>query len=767
MKKISFYLLAALLCVNCFSQQNQLWKGYFSYFNIKDVSQSPEKVYAASENALFSKNITTDELKVVNSINDFKAETISAMHHSATFNKTLVGNQNGLLLVVNESDGSVLNVIDIVNKPSIPPNRKKINHIYEYEGKAYLSCDFGICVFDLATSQFGDTYFIGPAGEEVPVFQTTVHAGFIYAVTLNNGIRRADYSSPNLVDFSEWQTFDAGYWSGVVTFQNELIASNGDNRVYRHSGGSFQELTNVGQTIVDLRAFENCLVFTSANHVYVYNNAFSQLAHITQIPDVTSTFTCATAINDKIFIGTLDKGLHETTLGNTASFEDCTPDGPVKNSIFNLKKSPSFLWAVYGDYTKQYNPYPLDQYEISKYSETAGWSGIPYSELMGAKSLSRVVLHPNKLNEIYVSSFFSGLLKVESNETVTLFNHLNTGANGLESLVLSPPDPSYVDIRVNGPAFDKNENLWMTVSRIERALKVMKKDGQWQSYSLTNVTTNPVADNYASIVIDRNGTKWIPSYRNGVIAFNENYGNKFILIKSGGDNGNLPNNDVRAVAIDKNNQLWIGTFAGLRVLPSVDRFVTDTDLETNAIIILEDNLAQELFYQQSIMDIVVDGSNNKWLSVDGAGAFLVSSNGQQTLYHFTKENSPLPSNNILDIEIDDVSGEVFFATDKGLVSFKGISTKPADDLSNVFVYPNPVRPGYEGTVKISGLVDDANIKITDIEGNLVYETTSEGGTIEWDTKAFGKHRVASGVYMIFIVAEDGTETKVKKVMIVR
>jgi type IX secretion system protein PorZ/two component regulator with propeller domain len=766
MKKIHTFLLVALFCVNCFSQQNQLWRGFFSYSNIKDLSQSTERVYAASENALFSKNIETNELKTINSINDFKAETISAMHYSDTFKKTLVGNQNGLLLVVNESDGTVLNVIDIVNKPSIPPNKKRINHIYEYNGKAYLSCDFGICVFDLATSQFGDTYFIGPAGEEVQVFQTTVFNGFIYAVTQLNGIRKADYTSPNLVDFSQWTTFDTGNWNGIVTFQNQLVLSNTSNRVYKHSGGSFQEIVNVGQNVLDFREFNNRLVITSANHVYVYDNQLVQLAHVTQIPDMFSAFTCATVVGDKLFIGTLDKGLHQTTIGNSLLFENITPDGPERNAIYNLKKTSNFLWAVYGDYSKQYNPYPLDEYGISKFSDDAGWSIIPYNDLLGAKSLTRLVVNPTNQNQIFASSFFSGLLKLESNSQITLYNQTNTGPNGLESLY-DPACPSCVDIRVNGPAFDKNGNLWMTVSRIERAIKVLKKDGQWQSYTLDNVTTDPVEDSYASIAIDRNGTKWIPSYRNGVIAFNENYGNKIILIKTGADAGNLPDTDVRCVAIDNRNQLWIGTFSGLRILPSVDRFVTEDNLDTNPIIILEDNLAQELFYQQSIMDIVVDGSNNKWVAIDGAGAFLVSSNGQQTLYHFTKENSPLPSNNISDIEIDDATGEVFFATDKGLVSFQGISTKPADDLNNVFVYPNPVRPEYFGTVKISGLIDKANVKITDIEGNLVYETTSEGGTIEWDTTAFGKHRVASGVYMIFIAAADGVETKVKKVMIIR
>jgi ligand-binding sensor domain-containing protein len=190
-------------------------------------------------------------------------------------------------------------------------------------------------------------------------------------------------------------------------------------------------------------------------------------------------------------------------------------------------------------------------------------------------------------------------------------------------------------------------------------------------------------------------------------------------------------------------------------------------MKANPIIIIEDDVPQELLYEQFITDIVVDGANRKWIATADSGVFLFSSNGQETIYHFTKDNSPLPSNVINDIDINGESGEVFMATNKGMVSFKGTSTDPSDSLQDVFVYPNPVRPEFVGTVKISGLISKANIKITDIEGNLVYETTSVGGTIEWDTTAFGKYKVASGVYMIFIAAEDASETTVKKVMIIR
>jgi ligand-binding sensor domain-containing protein len=340
----------------------------------------------------------------------------------------------------------------------------------------------------------------------------------------------------------------------------------------------------------------------------------------------------------------------------------------------------------------------------------------------------------------------------------------------LESLVLSPPDPTYIDIRVNGPVFDKSGNIWVTNNFVDKGIKVFRANGQWQSYDLSEVISGPQSESYAIPTIDKNSTKWFPTISNGLIGFNENLNNKSIVIKTGTD-GNLPVTDTRCVAVDLRNQLWIGTGRGLRIIPSVDVFLSETEIQTKSIIINEtingETLAQELFFEQFIIDIAVDGANRKWISIADSGVFLVSSNGQETIYHFTQENSPLPSNIVNDIEIDGVSGEVFFATNKGLVSFKGSATRPSDSLENVYAYPNPVRPNYAGTVKIAGLTNKANVKITDIEGNLVYETTSEGGTIEWDTTAFGKYRVASGVYMILVAAQDGIDTTVKKVMIIR
>ena len=753
MKKL-FYIAILFLTHLLFAQQNnQMWKGYFSYNEIVDVESATGKVFAATQNGIFSKALISSDLTIFNSVNGFKPESITTIHHSNAFNKTFAGNSNGLILIINP-DGSIATKVDVIEDVPVPPNKKKINDFFEHDGRLYISTDYGISVLDLATSEFIITYFIGTSGEETQVLQTTVLGNEIYAVTRDFGIRKGNLTNPNLFDFSQWQTFDTGFWSGIVTIDSQLVAMNTNARTYRYNGTVFQEILNHIQPGLKLKTNGTELIVTTQNHVYVMSQTFSQLAHITNIPDYTVIFTAATVVGDNIYIGTEKDGLFSTLLSNPTTFENMSPNGPIRNYIFRVKKAPNFLWAVYGDYTFDYNPFPLDEFGISYYSPNNSWESIPYTELLDAKCLSDIAINPLNPNNIFITSYFSGVVEL-TDDTVFLHNDLNTGNTGLE------PFTPLTWVLCNSPAFDKNGNFWVTNRGTDKALKVLRANNQWQSYDIGNYITN---GRFAPMQIDRNETKWLPTRDDGVIAFNDTQNNKTLVINS--DSG-LPSTNVVCVAIDNRNQLWIGTAAGLRVLSSVDQFLQQNELTVSNIIIQEGDLAQELFYEQPINDIAVDGANRKWVAIDNGGVFLVSPNGQQTIHRFDKDNSPLPSNSVNDIEIDNVTGEVFFATNKGMVSFLGTSTKPSDDLANVFVYPNPVRPEFLGTVKISGLTDKANVKITDIEGNLVHETTTSGGTIEWDTTAFGKHKVASGVYMVFVASQDGLDSTVKKIMIIR
>ncbi|WP_406844677.1 T9SS type A sorting domain-containing protein [Flavobacterium soyae] len=754
------YVLFLVLFQSGFAQGQLSWQGYFSFNEIKDISESSTTVFTASENALFSKNTASNAVKTITTVEGLSGQTISAVYHSESFKKTIVGYENGLMIIINETDGSIIKKVDIINK-QLAASIKKINHLMEHNGLLYVSCDFGIVQFNLTTLQFGDTYFIGDNGAEISIKQTAFFNGFIFAAT-SSGIRRADITNPNLNDYSQWTVVNTGNWSSITTLDAELIAINSTGNIHRYNSNNFVGFLQLPQPSVDMRAVNHNLFITTPGSVYIYNSQMILNREIvnTQLPDINLTFSCASAVGDLIYIGTKEKGVFSSTLSGIGTFENNTPTGPSRNNIFSLDVTPNVLWAVYGDYDIYYNPYDLDGYGISKLNNSK-WLNIPYSEVYDAKSITRVIVNPSNEKQVYASSFFSGLLRIEDDIPNFLYNEKNSG---LETLTYE--GPNYIDVRINGTAFDRTGNLWVTNSRIKNGLKVLKTDGQWQSYATSTILSNAENTSYANVVIDKNNVKWISTNNEGVIAFNEST-NTFKKMTFGTDAGNLPTADVRSVAIDTKNQLWIGTTKGLRVLPNVGNFQAESQLKANPIIIMEDNLAQELMYEQFITSIVVDGANNKWIGTADSGVFMVSPNGQETKYHFTINNSPLPSNTVNDIKINSATGEVFIATNKGMISFKGIATGANEDLNNVYVYPNPVRPTYSGTVKVAGLIDKANIKITDIEGNLVYETTSEGGTIEWDTTAFGKYKVASGVYMIFISAQDGGETKVKKVMIIR
>ncbi len=766
--KFRIALLIALFLIQIgYSQNSQFWKGYFSYKEIKDISQSPTVFYAAAENALFSKDLTTNSLKTTNTIDGLSGQTITSMYHSIAFNKTVIGYKNGLIIIVNDSDGTMLNVVDIITN-GVNQNLKRINHFMEYNGILYLSTDFGIVQYNLATSGFGDTFRIGDLGAEIKVSQTAISNGVIYAAT-SIGIKSANIINPNLNDYNQWTQLIAGGFSGVETFGSNVVASSNWGQLFKLNGSGFTSFSTLPLVANDLRASGDYLIVSTQTSVYVYSQNLSLMFQINnnQIPNISAKFTCATIIDNLLYLGTLEDGVITTTIQNPTIFSFLSPDGPSRNALFAINASTNNVWAVYGGYSSDYNPYTYDYnglntYGFSKYTEN-GWQNTPYSAVLGAKALSKITVNPNNSNLVYLSSFFSGLLKVENDIPTILYDESNSS---LESLVLTPPNPNYKDLRINGAAFDKSGNLWIGNGWSKNGLKKLSTQGAWSSVNIEPISQRYYENSYGEVVVDKNGTKWMASSYDGVIAYNDT-GNLFKKISLGAESGNLPVVDARVVAIDNRNQLWIGTTSGLRVLPSVDRFLTDDQLNSNSIIILENGLAQELLYEQFITDIVVDGANNKWVGTADSGVFQFSSDGQQTLRRFTSSNSPLPSNAINDIDINPTSGEVFFATDKGMVSYKGTSTTASSDLSNVNVYPNPVRPEFEGTVKVSGLSNKCNVKITDIEGNLVYETISQGGTIEWDTKAFGKYNVASGVYMIFISSQDAMDTTVKKVMIIR
>lgn len=742
------------------SQVNNRWKPYFSYNNIKVISKSKFGFIAGAENAIFSKDVKSQNFNTITTVEGLSGKEISALYYSENTKKIVVGFENGLIQILD--GGNVLNIVDIQNKVSITSSKKKINQFFEDNGLLYISADFGVLVYNLVKSEFVETYFLGDAGTETEINQVAIYNGYLYVATASKGVKRIQLSNTTKVDYNQWEEFLFGYWRDIEIFGDKLIILNSDKKIYIYDGATVWVQGEESSDILTSSVSKNHYTIVTAKNISIYDLSLNKIQNI--LSDI-DDYKDAIVIDDKVYVGTKSSGLFEMPLDNPSLKENITPSGPAKNRIFSLKSTANKLWAVFGDYNEGYNPYPLDEYGVDYFTYRGEWSSIPYSNLLGAKSIVNIAVNPKDEENVFLSSYFSGLLELKNGVVVNLYDNTNSS---LESL-FDPKYPQKVDIRISSPVFDNQGNLWMNNSFIKNGLKMKTPSGEWKSYLLSELNSQ-VTSSFGKLIIDKNGTKWICSNKSGLIGINESIilntaTNKYKEIKI--TEGNLPIDDARVAAIDQNNQMWIGTTKGLRILNNIDSFMSQSSLKTTNIVILDDGLAQELMYEQYITDIIVDGANRKWISTADSGLFYFSNNGQQTIYHFTTNNSPLPSNSIVDIELNDKTGELFIATDKGMVSFQTNVTDSNNNFDNVLVYPNPVRPNYTGLINVTGLIDKSNIKITDISGNLVYQATAEGGTVQWDGTAFGQYKVASGVYMVFISNEDGTQTDVKKVMIVR
>lgn len=781
--KTHFFIITFFLAFSplSWSQDNDsFWVGHFSYLDIKEVVDGGSKFYAASENAIFSYDPLTNELSTITTVNGLSGELISTLHYSNQYELLLIGYKNGLIEVYNEINQELFKVIDIVAKTTIPSSQKQINHFNENGEDVYIATDYGISVYNLNNLEFGDTYYIGTNGTQIKINQTAVFNNEIYAACgSNEGIKKASLSNPNLINFQFWSTLITGNFTNIAAINTQLYTVNSNSRIFEISGTNLNPLFVYPQVVSELKVSDNSLLVTTPSKAYQYSVGFNLTSVYTTNIEFETNFTTALSIDGVIYIGTTDYGVLKSKAMSVSEYDEIHPQGPLLNSAFSLKYGYNNLWMTFGEYTTSFNPYPLNKRGISRLQNTE-WDNISYDSIQQTIEsdvyvLNEISIDPLDPNHVFVSSFHSGLLDVKIDESIELFDQSNSG---LESIA------SNVTVRISGTAFDNDANLWVLNSIIQKPLKKLNPiTNQWTSYDFSSIIADPMTDEngFSELVIGSDGTKWIGGLKKGLIGFNENGMNlKSINDK---DVANLPSTAVKALALDKNNVLWIGTYKGLRVLYNTSSFFTEEVVRTEPIIILEDGLPQELLAQQFISDIIVDGSNNKWISTADAGVFYVSSDGQNTIHHFTRDNSPLPSNGVNSLALDSENGVVYFGTNRGLVSFATGGSRTMETLEDIYVYPNPVRPGFnmaEDKIKIKNISENVNIKITDIEGNLVAEAQSnvnlryknynleiDGGTAYWNGKNLANNTVASGVYLVLFSDFDTLETKVSKIMIIR
>ena len=796
MKRILLVLLSLSYALFANAQDfSSLWEGHFSYLNISDFSASEDVLYAASENAVFTFDYNTNEINTISTVDGLSGDNISSIYYSEANDILVIGYDTGLIDIV-LNDNEVLVVIDILNKVTIPPDKKNINHFYEHEGLLYISTDYGISVYDLERLEFGDTYFIGSGGSQIRVTQTTVVDGFVYAACRDNtGIKRGDISNPNLIDFNQWETIRAGNFVAIESIGDKVYAISINKAVFEILENPFTQLFQYPLLPVDMRSNDSRLIITTEDVVYIYDVFFNLISTVTNNSDLGVLFTVASLNNqDEIFVGTSGiindgksgRGVIKTTFSSPDVFEEIHPDGPLSNNVFAIENSPNNLWAVFGGYSRTFNPSGgIRRSGVSRFVNEE-WRNIEYDTIESLIEdpffLSDIAINPFNTEQIFITSHWSGVIEFNNETPIILYNEDNSTLDPFTSNV------QFVTVNI----FDKNGALWVMNCRTPRPLNKFE-NGQWTSYDFTSIIPVPPTNSnigFSSLVIDDLNNKFTGAFSFGLVGFNENGGNEQLSFANG-EAENFPSSFVKTLALDNNGQLWIGTEKGLRVLFSPANFFTNSVV--NNIVILEEGIPKELLSNQLITSIAVDGSNNKWIGTADSGLFYFSPDGQQTIFHFTKDNSPLPTNNINEVSIDPSSGIVYIATPNGLLSFSSGGTKPEETLDQAFVYPNPVRPEYNilgsnnlndinNGVKISNLTENVNIKITDIEGNLVAEAQSrvnqrtssanynfaiDGGTAIWNGKNLANSVVATGVYLIFISDLDSFETKILKLLIVR
>ncbi|MCD6064347.1 MAG: Two component regulator propeller [Flavipsychrobacter sp.] len=457
------------------------------------------------------------------------------------------------------------------------------------------------------------------------------------------------------------------------------------------------------------------------------------------------------------FIADEFNGLKRRNPGDNDYFNTDLPEGPTTHTSFDVYARNKELWVAHGGYDERwiytYNRAGFSQFKDEKWKPYKMFEYPPFGD--STFDFVKIVKGPD--GNVYAGSNQSGLFVLKADGSYEIFKQgyfdESAGAGGT--------------YRVSGLAFDKQGNLWMNVFGGTHELVVKMKDGNWYEYFVPYSRIYP--HSAAHLIIDDNGQKWWASPRGGgVIAYDDNgtpdniADDRHRHLVAGKGSGGLPDNEVFVLAKDQNNSIWIGTANGIGIVACSGSVITG-DCESELRVVQFDEFAGYLFQNEQVHAIAVDGGNRKWIGTTN-GVWLVSPEGDEILMRFTAENSPLPSNNIQTISIDQVTGDVYISTEEGLVSFRGTATEGGSENKDVVTFPNPVPSGFNGTIAITGLVENADVRITDISGQLVHRMRANGGQATWDGKDYTGRRPQSGVYLIFVTNRDGSQTHAGKMV---
>jgi len=736
---------------------NGSWRDHLPYTNAIQLAEVGNSIFCATDGGLFSLNKGDNNIRKYSKVSGLSDVEISAINYSENTKTLVIAYNNGNIDLVRND--SIINIPDIKRK--LITGDKSIKSIFFINDDAYLATGFGIVVLDINRKEVKDTYQFGELGTKIAVNDITFDGNFLFAAT-DQGIYKADINSKNLVDYNYWSRIsnvpfiDSSYFY-VAYFGGRLLAC------YKNPFTNNYEVIVIGDNSWEKWEFGDVyctwiyehngkLLIVSGNRVLVYDQQYNEILRV-------ETRWKRHALLDKdniLWIADFGKGLLKWESGQ---FEEIAPNGPAYTDVGCIVYKSGRLWVGGGNEATQYKgkgAYSFIDERWKSYNKKV----LP--ELSEFYNINRIAIDPSDPDHVYGGSYGFGVVEFEKGQVKDIYDEQDGVLRPVEGF-------GHGYIRIMGMDYDENNDLWLCVDITENPVYVIRSDGEWENLEFSNDIFG-IDTRLTGILATSFGQVWLLVKNDGIFVFRENrngtLSERFFAVKN--QDSELIER-VFSIAEDLDGNIWVGTNKGPVVYYNpVSIFEEQTVLGYQIQIPRNDgtNYADLLLENEIINTIAIDGANRKWLGTESSGVFLMSEDGKEEIHNFNQDNSPLFSNKTVSIAVNNENGEVFFGTDKGVLSFMGQATEGNEDFTDVYVYPNPVREDYEGDITITGLVTDANVKITDVSGNIVYETTALGGQAIWDGKNFSGKRVQTGVYLVFCTNEDGSKTHVTKLLFI-
>lgn len=693
-------------------------------------------------------------------VNGLHETGVSAIEYDAINNKLFIGYRNSNIDIIYRND--IFNVPDIKIDNII--GDKTIYNVFSQGKYFYLSTGLGVIVIDADKYEVKDSWFIGNNGGQVKVGGFTADSSFYYAAT-NEGLKKTLINTIDPANYLNWQNLSGtngltnGACNDVVTVSGKIFVSKNDS-VFVQTGNSWNLFfTESSWRIKSINSSSDKLIVCQVNNTsskVIALNADGSVARSIQQAGLIALPMKAISEGNNYWVADSIGGLTKFTSSGFQRYNLNSPQSIATGEmVFVNNTFYAAAGAVNEYWQKQNNTNGLYKFSDGQWTN---FNSKLIAQLDSLRDIISVAVDPGD-ESVWAGSYGGGLLHIKTGNSFEIFKQNSPVGQATF-------DPG--SYRVAGLAFDKERNLWIANYGAAQNIVVRKNDNTWKTFAPPfGLTENAVGQ----IVIDDEGQKWIISPKNGLIVFNDNTtidntaDDKWKLYRSGAGIGNLPTNNVLSIAKDKNGFIWVGTDDGIGVVQCPQNVFSSQGCDAILPVVTQGGFNQYLFKGEEIGSIAVDGADRKWVATKN-GAWLISAEGDKVIYRFTETNSPLLSNDVKRIAIDGRTGEVFFATANGICSFRSTATEGTETNSNVLVYPNPVPPGYSGSIAIRGLVNNAIVKITEPDGRLVYQTRALGGQAIWDGKDYKGRRISSGVYLVLVSDESRKENVATKIVFI-